>query len=255
MQLVIDANVLISALASDGAVRTAADDIRTPGYIQTEIDNHRTEIRTKSGLPPNAFDALLEELFEGVVDDLGCRCVQVRFDGLKGVPATDLHDDAWIHLTIDKQPLGESTPEIMRTHILKVLVASRRCGVVCRALDYSAHPAFGEFDERVAGRNVFGGGIAMDVTLDGRWQVRVPWFPAGAGGILPAWDSQSIMLPVCRAFDMGGRDLWDFERTQPNVAPELEDEIVAVTGGGASEAIEVVVGEPDVVLVWFGGGF
>jgi predicted nucleic acid-binding protein len=70
MQLVIDANVLISALASDGAVRTAirtaADDILTPGYIQTEIDNHRAEIRAKSGLSPNAFDALLDELFEQV---------------------------------------------------------------------------------------------------------------------------------------------------------------------------------------------
>jgi predicted nucleic acid-binding protein len=70
MQLVSDANVLISALASDGAVRTAirtaADDIRTPGYIQTEIDNHRDEIRAKSGLSSDAFDALLEELFEYV---------------------------------------------------------------------------------------------------------------------------------------------------------------------------------------------
>jgi hypothetical protein len=35
----------------------------------------------------------------------------------------------------------------------------------------------------------------------------------------------------------------------------LEDEIIAMTGGGASESIEVVVGEPAVILVWFGGGF
>lgn len=70
MQFVIDANVLISALATDGAVRTAirtaADDVRTPGYIHTEIGNHRADIRAKSGLSPQAFDALLTDLFDHV---------------------------------------------------------------------------------------------------------------------------------------------------------------------------------------------
>lgn len=70
MQLVIDANVVISALATDGAVRTAirtaTDDVSTPWYIQTEIGNHRTDIQAKSGLSQQAFDALLEELFDHV---------------------------------------------------------------------------------------------------------------------------------------------------------------------------------------------
>jgi predicted nucleic acid-binding protein len=70
MQLVIDANVVILALATDGAVRTAirtsTDDVCTPWYIQTEIDNHRTAIRKKSGLSTQTFDALIQELVDYV---------------------------------------------------------------------------------------------------------------------------------------------------------------------------------------------
>lgn len=70
MRLVVDANVLISALATDGAVRTSlrlsADDLYTPTYVRTEIDEHRREIREKSGLSPQAFDALIEEVLRHV---------------------------------------------------------------------------------------------------------------------------------------------------------------------------------------------
>ena len=70
MQLVIDANVVISALATDGAVRTAirttTDGVCTPWYIQTEIDNHRTAIRNKSGLRSQTFDALIEEFLDSI---------------------------------------------------------------------------------------------------------------------------------------------------------------------------------------------
>lgn len=70
MRLVVDANVIISALAKDGAVRTAirtsADDVYTPWYLAVEINEHRAEIRKKSGLSQQAFDSLLEELFQYV---------------------------------------------------------------------------------------------------------------------------------------------------------------------------------------------
>lgn len=70
MQLVVDANVVISALAKDGAVRTAirttTDEICTPWYIKEEIGNHRADIRTKSGLSTQAFDALIEDLFDHI---------------------------------------------------------------------------------------------------------------------------------------------------------------------------------------------
>lgn len=70
MRLIIDANVVISALAKDGAVRaalrTATDDVFTPWYIHVEIDEHRTEIRQKSGLSSEAFDGLLDELWDHI---------------------------------------------------------------------------------------------------------------------------------------------------------------------------------------------
>ena len=70
MRLVVDANVVVSALAKDGAVRTAIrtspDDVLTPWYVHTEIDAHRDEIRDKSGLSQEAFDALIEELFRHI---------------------------------------------------------------------------------------------------------------------------------------------------------------------------------------------
>lgn len=70
MRLIIDANVIISALAADGAVRaairTSTDDVLTPWYVHVEIDTHRVEIRNKSGLSQQVFDALIEELFRHV---------------------------------------------------------------------------------------------------------------------------------------------------------------------------------------------
>lgn len=70
MKLVVDANVVISALARDSAVRaalrTTTDEILTPEYIAVEIDEHHTEIRQKSGLSADAFDALIEALFQHI---------------------------------------------------------------------------------------------------------------------------------------------------------------------------------------------
>lgn len=67
MRLVVDANVVVSALAKDGAVRTAlrtsTDDVCTPWYVHVEIEAHSEEIRKKSGLSREAFDKLTEELF------------------------------------------------------------------------------------------------------------------------------------------------------------------------------------------------
>jgi len=70
MRLVVDANVVLSALASDGAVRSAlrvtSDDVRTPAYIREEVGRHRAEIRRKSGLSPTTFDELIDELWRYV---------------------------------------------------------------------------------------------------------------------------------------------------------------------------------------------
>lgn len=67
MRLVLDANVIISALITDGAVRTAlratADDVYTASYVRLEIDAHRGEIQRKSGLTPPSYDTLMAELW------------------------------------------------------------------------------------------------------------------------------------------------------------------------------------------------
>lgn len=67
MRLVLDANVIISALITDGAVRSAlrvsADDIYTAWYVRVEIDAHRNEIRRKSALTPRSYDSLMAELW------------------------------------------------------------------------------------------------------------------------------------------------------------------------------------------------
>lgn len=70
MRLVVDANVLVSAPARDGAVRTAlmitTDDVLTPAYIREEVERHRAEIRLKSGLSSEAFDELTGKLLRSV---------------------------------------------------------------------------------------------------------------------------------------------------------------------------------------------
>lgn len=70
MRLVIDANVLISALARDSAVRAALrvaeDEIHAPSYVLVELRAHRPEIRQKSGLSPSSYDGLLDDLLERI---------------------------------------------------------------------------------------------------------------------------------------------------------------------------------------------
>jgi hypothetical protein len=147
---------------------------------------------------------------------------------LKAIPTADLHDDAWIHLAIDKQPLSEPATKIVRADIPKIAIASVCGRVFGGALDDGSHATFGEFNERVARGEVLSSRIPMDVALDTGRGVGVTWFPAGAGRILPAWDSESVVLTVRRAFHMVRTDLWDFERAQADAAPELRNEIVAV---------------------------
>lgn len=70
MRLVIDANVVMSALAKDGAVRasirTTADALYTPGYISDEIEAHRDEIRAKTELSEHAFNGLLGNILQHI---------------------------------------------------------------------------------------------------------------------------------------------------------------------------------------------
>ena len=95
----------------------------------------------------------------------------------------------------------------------------------------------------------------MDIALDSRGEVGVSGFAAVASGIFASRDAQAVVIAVGGAFDVFGAELGDFEGAEANVAAELEDEIVAVGGGGAPEAVEFGVGHPDVVVVGLVGGF
>lgn len=67
MRFVLDANVIISALITDGAVRTAlratVDDVYTAWYVRVEIDAHRVDIQRKSDLTTSSYDSLMAELW------------------------------------------------------------------------------------------------------------------------------------------------------------------------------------------------
>ena len=74
MQLVVDANVLISALLRDNAVRDAlrltSDTVSTPRYAFEEIDAHREEISRRSDLSANELDQLLDEMKHDLINTI-----------------------------------------------------------------------------------------------------------------------------------------------------------------------------------------
>lgn len=74
MQLVVDANVLISALLRDNAVREAlrltSDTVSTPRYAFEEIDAHREEISRRSDLSANELDQLLDEMEHSLINTI-----------------------------------------------------------------------------------------------------------------------------------------------------------------------------------------
>jgi predicted nucleic acid-binding protein len=96
MRLIVDANVVVSALAKDGAVRaairTSTDAVFMPWYLSVEINEHRSEIRTKSGLSEQAFDTLLEELFQQIEIISRETIVPYLHEAARGLREYDLDD-------------------------------------------------------------------------------------------------------------------------------------------------------------------
>ncbi|MFB6082187.1 MAG: PIN domain-containing protein [Halanaeroarchaeum sp.] len=68
MKLVIDANVVISALISDSKTRelivTLEPDLLTPGYVYDEIENYEELIVEKSGMEPDRVSQFIDLLFQ-----------------------------------------------------------------------------------------------------------------------------------------------------------------------------------------------
>ena len=68
MKLVIDANVVISALIADSKSRelivTLEPDLLTPGYVLDEIENYEELIVEKSGMEPGRVAQFIDLLFQ-----------------------------------------------------------------------------------------------------------------------------------------------------------------------------------------------
>ena len=73
MKLVVDANVVISALIADSKTRelivTLEPDLLTPEFVHDEIENHEQLIVEKSGMTPDRVAQFIDLLFQyiGVV--------------------------------------------------------------------------------------------------------------------------------------------------------------------------------------------
>ena len=68
MKLVIDANVVISALIADSKTRelivTLEPDLLTPAFVYDEIENYEELIVEKSGIEPNRVTQFIDLLFQ-----------------------------------------------------------------------------------------------------------------------------------------------------------------------------------------------
>ena len=68
MKLVIDANVVISALVADSKTRelivTLKPDLLTPDFVHDEIENYEELIAEKSGMEPNRVTQFMDLLFQ-----------------------------------------------------------------------------------------------------------------------------------------------------------------------------------------------
>ena len=68
MKLVIDANVVISALITDSKTRelivTLEPDLLTPAFVYDEIENYESLIVEKSGMEPDRVSQFIDLLFQ-----------------------------------------------------------------------------------------------------------------------------------------------------------------------------------------------
>jgi predicted nucleic acid-binding protein len=68
MKLVIDANVVISALIADSKTRelivTVEPDLLTPAFVHDEIENYENLIVEKSGIEPDRVAQFIDLLFQ-----------------------------------------------------------------------------------------------------------------------------------------------------------------------------------------------
>lgn len=95
MKLVVDANVIISALIADSMARelivTLEPDLSTPAVIHDEIERHHDSIVEKSGMDGDRVEQFLSLLFSYV----------------ETVPVEQFHD----HIETAETAIGETDPD------------------------------------------------------------------------------------------------------------------------------------------------
>lgn len=90
--------------------------------------------------------------------------------------------------------------------------------------------------------------IPLEITLDVGGEESIARLPTVAAGILPCLDTEPVLSAV-GLLDIDGANLWNLEGTQPDERAELDDEVVALTGGRSSEVLNLGVSELHFVLV------
>jgi predicted nucleic acid-binding protein len=95
MELVVDANVVISALIADSKtwelIVTLELDLLTPQFVHDEIENYETLIVEKSGMEPRRVRQFVDLLFQYI----------------EVVPADEFHS----HIGEAKEAIGETDPD------------------------------------------------------------------------------------------------------------------------------------------------
>lgn len=165
--------------------------------------------------------------FESVVDDRGGWGVEVRLDGLEGVPPTDLHHHPGIHVFLHQQPLGESPAKVVGAHVSIVRVPRLLGGGLGRALDCGPDTPDGEVNEGLIRGDVLGVLILPKGPLDVFGEVGVSGLPARAGGVLPSGHPETVMVGV-GLLDVGRLDLGDLEGPEPDEPAQLEHHVVSI---------------------------
>lgn len=131
MELVLDSNVVFSALIADGRTRelvlSDATDLHAPEFFYAELDAHRDEVAAKTGLGERDLSVLLNLLFEEVHvvprEEFGHELPAAR-EAIAGVDPDDvpflalaLHLDAGVW-TDDEHFQEQDAVEVWRTHEL-----------------------------------------------------------------------------------------------------------------------------------------
>lgn len=95
MRLVVDANVVISALIADSKTRelivTLEPNLLTPAFVHDEIENYEGLIVEKSGMEPRRVQQFVDLLFQYI----------------EVVPADDFHT----HIEEADEAIGETDPD------------------------------------------------------------------------------------------------------------------------------------------------